>query len=160
MIIKCKNCNKDVIKKPSEVKRTKNIFCNHKCQGEYSSKRIPCQCAYCGESITKTLSSINRSRSGNMFCDRSCATSFNNTKYKTGELHPNYTSGYGSYRSRAIKHYGEHCSKCNYDKIIHILQVHHIDNDRQNNKIENLQVLCPNCHAEIHWGPKGTQRKK
>ena len=28
-----------------------------------------------------------------------------------------------------------------------ILQFHHIDGDSSNNKEENLQVLCPNCHA-------------
>lgn len=28
------------------------------------------------------------------------------------------------------------------------LQLHHIDGDRTNNMLENLQVLCPNCHAQ------------
>ena len=28
-----------------------------------------------------------------------------------------------------------------------ILQIHHIDGDATNNKEENLQLLCPNCHA-------------
>lgn len=27
------------------------------------------------------------------------------------------------------------------------LELHHIDGDRTNNKIENYQLLCPNCHA-------------
>lgn len=27
------------------------------------------------------------------------------------------------------------------------LQVHHLDGDRLNNEEENLQLLCPNCHA-------------
>ena len=27
------------------------------------------------------------------------------------------------------------------------LQVHHIDGDRTNNTLENLQLLCPNCHS-------------
>ena len=27
------------------------------------------------------------------------------------------------------------------------LEVHHIDGDRLNNTLENLQLLCPNCHA-------------
>ena len=28
------------------------------------------------------------------------------------------------------------------------LELHHIDGNRQNNKIENLQILCPNCHSQ------------
>jgi HNH endonuclease len=27
------------------------------------------------------------------------------------------------------------------------LEVHHIDGDRTNNNLNNLQLLCPNCHA-------------
>lgn len=27
------------------------------------------------------------------------------------------------------------------------LELHHIDGDKYNNEIENLQILCPNCHA-------------
>ena len=27
------------------------------------------------------------------------------------------------------------------------LEVHHIDGDRSNNELENLQLLCPNCHS-------------
>lgn len=27
------------------------------------------------------------------------------------------------------------------------LEVHHVDGDKNNNTIENLQLLCPNCHA-------------
>ena len=28
------------------------------------------------------------------------------------------------------------------------LELHHIDGDNTNNLIENLQLLCPNCHAK------------
>lgn len=28
------------------------------------------------------------------------------------------------------------------------LQLHHIDGDHLNNSLENLQVLCPNCHSQ------------
>lgn len=28
------------------------------------------------------------------------------------------------------------------------LQIHHIDGNRNNNDLENLQILCPNCHSQ------------
>lgn len=43
------------------------------------------------------------------------------------------------------------CSKCGCDgswldgKIS--LELHHIDGDNRNNLLENLEYLCPNCHA-------------
>ena len=30
------------------------------------------------------------------------------------------------------------------------LWVHHKDGNRKNNKLENLMVVCPSCHAKIH----------
>ena len=29
-----------------------------------------------------------------------------------------------------------------------ILQLHHVDGNKNNNKLENLQLLCPNCHSQ------------
>lgn len=36
-----------------------------------------------------------------------------------------------------------------------ILQLHHIDGNRENNKEENLALLCPNCHTQTeNWAGK------
>ncbi len=42
------------------------------------------------------------------------------------------------------------CNRCGYNKIKNILGVHHKDRDRHNNNMNNLEVLCPNCHSEEH----------
>ena len=44
------------------------------------------------------------------------------------------------------------CELCGWNKMNpHTnripLQIHHIDGDCTNNKEENLQLLCPNCHS-------------
>ncbi len=59
--------------------------------------------------------------------------------------------------SKAIKTYlieesGNKCSKCGWSEIHPItlkvpLEINHIDGDSKNNKRENLEVLCPNCHS-------------
>lgn len=30
------------------------------------------------------------------------------------------------------------------------LQIHHIDGNHTNNRLENIQVLCPNCHSQTN----------
>ena len=45
------------------------------------------------------------------------------------------------------------CEKCKLSKWNNIdipLELHHIDKNRYNNKLENLQILCSNCHAQEH----------
>ena len=40
------------------------------------------------------------------------------------------------------------------------LQLHHIDGNHNNNKLDNLQLLCPNCHAQTdnYCRPKTNKR--
>lgn len=89
-----------------------------------------------------------------MYCSRSCAVSYNNT-FRIGDKHPNFGSGSGSYRKAALRAYGEKCGndKCeiysNGIKVdVNMLDVHHIDGDRSNNRLDNLKVLCVWCHAK------------
>lgn len=51
---------------------------------------------------------------------------------------------------RLLNARGKKCERCNYDKY-QILQVHHKDRDRRNNELQNLELICPNCHAEEHF---------
>ena len=50
---------------------------------------------------------------------------------------------------------GIKCSKCEecgienyYNNKPITLELHHIDGNNKNNKLENLQILCPNCHSQ------------
>lgn len=54
-----------------------------------------------------------------------------------------------SYRLLALRTYPNRCEICGYDKYKEILEVHHIDEDRTNNNLTNLIVLCPNCHKLV-----------
>ena len=37
------------------------------------------------------------------------------------------------------------------------LEIHHMNNDNRDNRIENLTLLCPNCHAQTESWRNGTR---
>lgn len=42
------------------------------------------------------------------------------------------------------------CENCLNSKWLELdipLEIHHVDGDRTNNSLDNLKLLCPNCHA-------------
>jgi 5-methylcytosine-specific restriction endonuclease McrA len=51
------------------------------------------------------------------------------------------------------------CKICGFDDL-NVLCVHHIDGNRKNNDISNLEILCANCHFKMHFGMGKTRRKK
>lgn len=65
--------------------------------------------------------------------------------------HPYYQTG--KLRARIIKEgiMDRRCSVCNLEewnnKEIPI-ELDHIDGDRTNHKLENVRLVCPNCHAQ------------
>jgi hypothetical protein len=59
---------------------------------------------------------------------------------------------------RLLEERGNSCARCAYNKY-EILQVHHKDRDRNNNKLDNLELICPNCHYEEHLLEKSWLKK-
>lgn len=59
----------------------------------------------------------------------------------------------------------QYCEKCGWAKRTVDnylpLELDHINGDRHDNRIENLRVLCPNCHSltKNHRGRKGRKEK-
>jgi len=74
------------------------------------------------------------------FCSIQCANA-------TGGKAKSEKYGLLQYTTIAKKHYNEKCVVCGYNEVI---DVHHIDENRQNNDPKNLVFLCPNHHAELH----------
>lgn len=53
-----------------------------------------------------------------------------------------------NYRKIAFETYEPICAHCGFG-IPSVLEVAHIDGDRLNNDINNLVILCPNCHKML-----------
>jgi 5-methylcytosine-specific restriction endonuclease McrA len=63
-------------------------------------------------------------------------------QYPTSKLLPRLVKeGYKSYNC-------ESCGISEYNGKPISLEVNHIDGNNGNHKLENLQILCPNCHSQ------------
>ena len=75
---------------------------------------------------------------------------WNKDNYQYARFQKGKTIKNGSAIKAIVALKGHKCEQCGLetwlDKDIP-LEVHHIDGDRLNNELSNLQLLCPNCHA-------------
>lgn len=130
--------------KCSEEQRTKRL----------SSNRTEVICAYCGKKFLKPNSKLKNSKSGLYFCCREHKDLAQRIEFGLQEIWPEHYEQIDNptictYRKKALMIYPNRCAVCGWDDDIDILEVHHIDEDRQNNQLENLIILCPICHKKI-----------
>jgi hypothetical protein len=87
-LIKCNNCQVLHYKAQCEIikglSRNKKFFCSRKCHSLYHSKPISVECKNCSKCYTMTPSQISKTKSGNVFCSKSCAATFNNKNKEYG----------------------------------------------------------------------------
>lgn len=133
-------CQKDIYKRPSQIKENGGkAFCSQVCFGKFCRKENPC--VVCGKLI---LASANKKT-----CSRACANTHRmGIKYKMNSPRDK-VKAQQTLKIRLLKVRGKNCERCKYDKW-EILQVHHKDRDRNNNNLENLELICPNCHYSEH----------
>ena len=60
------------------------VVCSTKCGTHTQKSCITVSCSYCGKGIVKQLSQKKKSKSGNSFCNHSCATTYQNAHKTTG----------------------------------------------------------------------------
>ena len=154
----CLYCQAEFKAPNKEIARGYGKFCSIKCNGKYKSehtikKTSNVICANCDKSFYKSKSRLQNSKSGLFFCCRACK----DHAQKIGGLSeiqpPHYGSsnGLNGYRKLAFDSYENKCMDCGYNQYIEVLQVHHIDYNHDNNKINNLIILCPTCHYTRHF---------
>ena len=177
-ILNCLNCN-ELVYIPAY--REKNFkYCSRKCSWEYKNKndRVELSCKICSKKFTV----IKVRRKTAKYCSRECYSKAQYGSLKIpcavcGKIVIRPPSHLGKYKSPccSIKCRGllvrkskpavatsarkwletrELINKCNRCDFIDskILVIHHRDRNRQNNELDNLEVLCPNCHAIEHYG--------
>lgn len=152
---KCSQCGEKFEASVREVRRGNGKLCSRRCTWESNkgkrSKRTPnTVCAYCDKAIYKPPSRIKASKTGVFFCSRRHKDLGQRLENGITEIHPPHygTSKKVDYRSLVTI---SKCERCAWDAVPAVLQVHHKDEDRSNNNIDNLEVLCPTCHMVQHY---------
>lgn len=145
--ISCEICSV-VFKRQKRLLKTHT--CSAKCRSLLQGTQIKTECAHCGKDVYRSKSKIEATQSGLSFCNRLCKEAAQ--KYNTAIQPDHYGNGNGefSYRQKAIEEFGASCNECGYKDNIKALDVHHKDKNRSNNNLNNLEVLCCNCHAIKH----------
>lgn len=143
----CEYCEREFLIRKDWFNET--FFCSKYCDSLSKRKEIVVKCAWCDKDVIKKEGKLKNSKHGLYFCDRICKE---NAQRIGGidEIQPHhYKDGSSSYSDRALKHYGYKCIDCNLS-ISGMLNVHHIDGNRKNGEIDNLEVVCFNHHAIRH----------
>lgn len=138
---KCLVCKKPIYRRPFEIQKNKNrVFCSMICYGIFCRKESPC--TVCKNPV---LASKNKKT-----CSRSCANKHRKgIKYKLSRPKDKVKSQ-RSLKTRLLKLRGKSCERCKFNKY-EILEMHHKNRNRNDNEMNNLELLCPNCHAEEHY---------
>lgn len=139
--IRCKQCGYEweispCSLMPSTTKNYSFIGCP---QCKYETVK----CDYCGKEFKRLKSRIEKdNKTGFIYCSRECGNRHKNEKATK------QTDG-TAYRRNAFNAYPHKCAICGYNDDERILEVHHLDEDRTHNEINNLVILCPNCHKKL-----------
>ena len=154
----CLFCHKSFQAPVKHINAGGGKYCSVSCAGRSRPRRIRepnATCAYCSKSFWMRPSSFKNSKSGLFFCCRE----HKDTASRIGGIEAIQPDHYGKtdvqdYRVKALRHYPAICMRCQFDKFV---IVHHKDRDRSNNELENLEILCPNCHAIEHWSGESSE---
>jgi|SRR5208337_470498 len=129
----CKKCYKFFLG------QKKRKYCSKECAHLGSRKKVKKNCVCCGNEYERHFSAIIRGNS--KYCSHECRI-----KYAVMEKSPQWKDGYCRYRQLAYSKYPKVCSHCG---SLERIEIHHINNNRRDNRLENLMPLCRSCHIRI-----------
>jgi len=124
-------------------------FCTKSCSASYNNKKRK------KKNFCKNCSNLINSK--NIYCNNTCQNEYQRKQiFKKIESNEFYLENKET-ESKWLKRYliendGEKCIKCGWNKINPItgnvpIQINHKDGNMENNILNNVELLCPNCHS-------------
>src|SRR5665213_916299 len=105
-------------------------------------------CCFCRMTLEK--------RHKQKFCSNKCQANFRYENFKaewlSGRRKVVTKNISGHIKRFLLEKYKERCSLCGWHKKHSVtkrvpLEVDHVDGNADNNRLENVRLVCPNCHA-------------
>jgi hypothetical protein len=135
----CKQCHKEF-----EAKEQTRSFCSQSCAATHNNigriRRVLKYCLNCSNVLTNNKK---------VYC--------NNTCQQSAQKKVKIDSGLEKCSSQFIRRFllekhGSKCMKCGWCEVNKStgkvpIELNHIDGNSQNNEMDNLELLCPNCHS-------------
>ena len=126
------------------------MFCSVHCRNSANGKKVGGRnwhghtktCEECGTVFKIPPQRVDTARA----CSRKCLGRIQSRESKgkrTGAANANWKGGIQTYR----QYRKDACERCGSTRF---LVVHHKDEDRYNNALENLETLCKRCHQLHH----------
>jgi 5-methylcytosine-specific restriction endonuclease McrA len=113
-------------------------YCSPQCYHKAMHKKgsVQYKCVHC-ETVFLDSPSTKRK-----YCSKACVN-----KASQSEWRPDFST---VRKKMVLRGMLTSCVRCGYSEHPEILGVHHKDRNRKNNDLDNLEVLCPNCHSLEH----------
>lgn len=130
---KCHTCNKDT----SNPK-----FCSKSCAAKTNNVLVPKRpkkkntCVYCKKETNNPK-----------YCSNACQGSYRTT-LRFEQIEKRMIPPDKNYLIHLYGHFCQVCENKYWNNQLIPIEIDHINGDNTNNSLENLCLICPNCHAQ------------
>ena len=134
VLVQCVECGHEYSVTPNTI-----LYKNHPPMACFNCSHPVVTCDFCGKEFRKNRSEVTKTSKS--YCSIHCRNQALNDAKRRPSIN--------NYRAVAFANYEHKCAVCGWDEDEDILEVHHIDENRRHNELENLIILCPICHRKL-----------